>query len=173
MCQCQTVKTANIFGLCDDMFYVFSTAHLLLVTIVMGIMSTSTIIVIKCHWYNMTSMTIIVFIAFISFIWYYMILSSVCICMYIHIYIYISLYIYLVGALEHLFFPYIGNNHPNRLMFFRGVEPQTIYIYMMYIHNCWTGSLSPATLRALLSVGVLSSHRSSQHKQNMKLYIYM
>ena len=38
---------------------------------------------------------------------------------------------YLVGGLEHfLFFPYIGNNHPNWLIFFRGVaQPPTRYHY--------------------------------------------
>jgi hypothetical protein len=33
---------------------------------------------------------------------------------------------YLVGGLEQLdYFPYIGNNHPNWLIFFRGVKPPT------------------------------------------------
>ena len=27
----------------------------------------------------------------------------------------------LVGGLDHVFFPYIGNNYPNWLIFFRGV----------------------------------------------------
>ena len=31
-------------------------------------------------------------------------------------------FVYLVGGLEHLFFPYIGNNHPNWLIFFRGLQ---------------------------------------------------
>jgi hypothetical protein len=34
----------------------------------------------------------------------------------------------LVGDLEH-FFPYIGNNSPNRLIFFRGVETTNQYTY--------------------------------------------
>ena len=53
---------------------------------------------------------------------------------------------YLVGGLEHFFmFPYIGNNHPNWLIFFRRVETTnqiwlsggrnhiSIYIYNIYI----------------------------------------
>ena len=53
--------------------------------------------------------------------------------------LYLNIYIYiLVGGLEH-FFPYIGNNHPNWLIFFRGVQTTNqyilLYIYIIYTHN--------------------------------------
>ena len=37
---------------------------------------------------------------------------------------------HLVGGLEHFLFPYIGNNHPNWLIFFRGVQTtnQSLYV---------------------------------------------
>ena len=41
-------------------------------------------------------------------------------------------------SLEHVF-PYIENNHPNWLIFFRGIQTRTtnrIYIYIDIIHNC-------------------------------------
>ena len=44
-------------------------------------------------------------------------------------------YYILVGGLEHFSFPYIGNNNPNWLLFFRGVETSSQYIYN-YIYIC-------------------------------------
>jgi len=51
----------------------------------------------------------------------------------------VYIYIYLVGGLEHEFYFSISweFHHPNwrSLIFFRGVEPPTIYIYIIWIIN--------------------------------------
>ena len=55
--------------------------------------------------------------------------------------IYIYIYNYLVGGLEHVF-PYIGNNSPNWLILFRGVETTNqLYIYNFAI--LWAPSCTP------------------------------
>ena len=42
----------------------------------------------------------------------------------------------LVGGLEHFFiFPYVGDKHPNRLIFFRGVETTNRILIWLYKHN--------------------------------------
>ena len=51
-------------------------------------------------------------------------------------YVFIS---YLVGGLVaiNFIFPYIGNNHPNWLIFFRGVQTTNqLYIYHIHCWNC-------------------------------------
>jgi hypothetical protein len=67
---------------------------------------------------------------------------------FMHTYMY---YVFLVGGLEYFFiFPYIGNTHPNWLIYFRRVETtnQKTYIYIeisymyvfticIYIHNIY------------------------------------
>ena len=46
-----------------------------------------------------------------------------------------NIYIYLLVVSNIFYFPYIGNNHPNWLIFFRGLKPPTsiIYIYGMIV----------------------------------------
>ena len=43
--------------------------------------------------------------------------------------------LFLLGGLEHFFlFPYIGNNHPNWLIFFRGVQTTNQVWSLMFFH---------------------------------------
>ena len=45
----------------------------------------------------------------------------------------------LVGGLEHgFYFPYIGNNHPNWLIFFRGVETTNQWYFRSFKESCET-----------------------------------
>ena len=52
----------------------------------------------------------------------------------------ISIAMLLAGGLEHfLFFPYIGNNHPNWLIFFRGVETTNqVMLVCWRVNGSWT-----------------------------------
>ena len=56
---------------------------------------------------------------------------------------------YVIGGLEHFFFLYIGNNHPNWLSYFsEGLKPPTSYVYA-YILSEMGNSFSPVSLSGI------------------------
>ena len=68
--------------------------------------------------------------------------------------------VHLVGGLEHFYFPYIGKNHPNWLIFFGGVETTNqswliLFILMRFPGHPWPqthGSIPPWAVGRFLAV---------------------
>ena len=76
---------------------------------------------------------------FKSCIWILYIHIHIYIHMYIYIYIHIYIYIYIYCLVVWNIFPLTGNNNPNWLIFFRGVETTNQYIYIYtytYTYTC-------------------------------------
>ena len=87
----------------------------------------------------------------------------------------------LVGGLEHVFFPYIRNNHPNWLISFKGVETTNqegleSYIYQFIWKVCrvqsWLHRITPDGIPWLYTlviyqIGMENHHSGSNAHQNM------
>ena len=82
----------------------------------------------------------------------------------------------LVGGLEHfLFFPYIGNNHPNWLIFFRGVETTNQEMDDTHVEGfvllCYCVSGSVKNHHATYSSALIPDNSSLRRKVHKPLII--